>query len=159
MPFSLRKSADKAIVGNDKFLGDPSWQSIRDAIENIDPSAKRGVSRKPTNTGTKDAELTSLFQSGFTTVPNSKEEIRGGEHTVEFRNGRAYKQTHPESFGAKYDPAEPANLKWGTPLEYLRRWREHLNGCRQSCKHFDRHPCDIPSYQDQTLRHRKGVAA
>ncbi len=124
--FSLALASGSGNVSGEQFQRDPGWQSIRDAIENIDPSAKRGVSRKTTGTGTKDAELASLFGSGFRAIPNSKEDARGGEHTVEFRNGRAYKQTHPETFGAKYDPVDPGNLKWGTPLEYLTRWRLFL---------------------------------
>jgi len=121
--FSLALASGSGNVSGEQFQRDPGWQSIREAIENIDPSAKRGVSRKTTGTGTKDAELASLFGSGFRAIPNAKEDARGGEHTVEFRNGRAYKQTHPETFGAKYDPVDPGNLKWGTPLEYLTRWR------------------------------------
>lgn len=120
--FSLAKWSKNDNLSNG-FLGTTSWQSFRDSIENIDPSAKGGVSSRVTSAGTKDAELTSLWRSGFTAVPNTKEDARGGEHVIEFRNGRAYKQTHPETFGAKFSPETPGSLVWGTPLEYLQRWR------------------------------------
>jgi hypothetical protein len=128
--FSLAKwsKGDKLSNG---FLGTSSWSSFRDGIENIDPSAKGGISTRASNAGTKDAELTSLWRSGFTAPPNAKEDARGGEHVIEFRNGRAYKQTHPETFGAKFNPETPNLFVWGTPLEYLQRWRlfnEIFNG-------------------------------
>jgi hypothetical protein len=120
--FSLAKWSKSDKLSNG-FLGTTGWTSFRDGIENIDPSAKNGISSRSTSAGTKDAELTSLWRSGFTASPNTKEDARGGEHVVEFRNGRAYKQTHPETFGAKFSPETPDTLTWGTPLEYLQRWR------------------------------------
>jgi len=128
--FSLAKWSKDDKLSNG-FLGTSSWSSFRDGIENIDPSAKGGVSTRASNAGTKDAELTSLWRSGFTAPPNAKEDARGGEHVIEFRNGRAYKQTHPETFGAKFNPETPNLFVWGTPLEYLQRWRlfnEIFNG-------------------------------
>ena len=120
--FSLAKWSKSDKLSNG-FLGTTGWSSFRDGIENIDPSAKGGISTRATSAVTKDAEITSLWRSGFTASPNTKEDARGGEHVIEFRNGRAYKQTHPETFGAKFNPETPDTLAWGTPLEYLQRWR------------------------------------
>jgi hypothetical protein len=123
----VEKPRGKAKIkdARNEFMGQPSWQSFRDAIGVIDPGSiqKAGVPTVESSTRTKDAELTALWRSGYQSAPNAVETWRGGEHTLELKGPRVMKQTHPETFGAQYDPTTPEILQWGTPLRYLQRWR------------------------------------
>jgi hypothetical protein len=123
----VEKAAAKSKVNDDQgdYMGQAGWQSFRDAIGVIDPraSANAGVSTLATSASTANAELTALWRSGYQAAPNTVDTVRGGEHTLELKGKRYFKQTHPEKFGAVFDPATPEVLGWGTPLQYLQRWR------------------------------------
>lgn len=129
----VAKWGQKDTFSND-FLGSEGWKGFRDAIAVIDPKAggkNGGLTSQATSRSTANTEVTRLWQAGLSARPLRVESKRGGEHTVEFRATRAFKETFPETYGGKFNPGNPATLLPATPLEYLKRWRafnEVFNG-------------------------------
>ena len=108
------------------FLESKDWQTLRDAIAAIDPRANAeggGLTSQATGPETVSAELSRLYQAGFVAKPLRQIDKIGGEHNVEFREDRVYKETFPETFGCKFDPNRPEQLVHASPLEYIKRWR------------------------------------
>jgi len=85
-PVAKWSKADNLLHGyTNAFLESKDWQTLRDAIAAIDPSANAGgggLTSQATGTGTVSAELSRLYQAGFV--------AERGEHNVELLLGNCF---------------------------------------------------------------------